>query len=320
MPHPAPILEAPPAGLPSGDPEGCANCGAPLTGPFCARCGQEARERVLSLRQLLSEFVDAIVGIDSRLVRTLWPLVRRPGHLTNEYVAGRRARYVAPLRLYLVASFLLFFTVTLLGTDFGRLNFDAPAAASDTTQAERLSPGVPAPPADGIDVTGIIDVSDADSAELAQSRALRWAYRASIRINEDPQTFKKALIDRIPVMMFFLLPVFALLLKLIYVRARRLYVAHLIFSLHVHAFFFIGMLGGEIVDALLRASVGWSLGNGNLRFVVPVAVVYLFLALRRVYGQSRLKTLLKLLLLCFTYFLVAGIALIVITVITALLF
>ena len=84
----------------------CLNCDAPLAGPFCSQCGQAAQEVVLPLRQVLADAVDEFLKWDSRVLRTLWPLLTRPGFLTTEYLAGRRVRYVAPLRLYFFISAL----------------------------------------------------------------------------------------------------------------------------------------------------------------------------------------------------------------------
>ncbi len=86
----------------------CRNCGAALRGEYCADCGQRegsGDERFLDVaRDLASDLIE----IDSRFWRTFYPLVLRPGRLSAEYFAGRRARYLPPLRLYLVLSFCLF--------------------------------------------------------------------------------------------------------------------------------------------------------------------------------------------------------------------
>lgn len=88
----------------------CANCGAALHGGYCFACGQPVKGAIRPLTSMLHDIADTIFNIDSRIFRTLVPLLLRPGYLSNEYFAGRRTRYVTPFRLYFflsVAAFLL---------------------------------------------------------------------------------------------------------------------------------------------------------------------------------------------------------------------
>lgn len=94
--------------------EFCQNCGSALDGQYCASCGQRARVRIISLWHLLREAAGDLTHLDSRLWRTIWPLLARPGVLTNEYLAGRRARYIPPFRLYLGLS-IVFFVIASIG-------------------------------------------------------------------------------------------------------------------------------------------------------------------------------------------------------------
>ena len=88
--------------------EHCLNCGAATPGNFCAECGQENKDHTVALKPLLADLLAEQVSWDSRLLRTLTALVIRPGFLTNEYNAGRRAAYLSPLKLYLTVSVLFF--------------------------------------------------------------------------------------------------------------------------------------------------------------------------------------------------------------------
>ena len=93
-----------------GDSQNCLNCGTKLTGQYCGRCGQRATSRLISVWELLRDAFGDLFELDSRLWRTLAPLLVRPGLLTKDYLEGRRARYMPPFRMYLVLS-LLFFVV-----------------------------------------------------------------------------------------------------------------------------------------------------------------------------------------------------------------
>jgi hypothetical protein len=93
-----------------GDSQNCLNCGTELTGQYCGQCGQRATSRFISIFELLRDAFGDLFELDSRLWRTLAPLLVRPGLLTKDYLEGRRARYMPPFRMYLVLS-LLFFVV-----------------------------------------------------------------------------------------------------------------------------------------------------------------------------------------------------------------
>src|SRR5437763_7136925 len=82
----------------------CLNCGATLAGPFCAECGQRAIPPYPSVRDLMVDAFWELSGWDGRFASTVRALLRRPGLLTLEFLNGRRARYLSPVRLYLMAS------------------------------------------------------------------------------------------------------------------------------------------------------------------------------------------------------------------------
>ncbi|MGI9263735.1 MAG: DUF4286 family protein, partial [Gammaproteobacteria bacterium] len=91
----------------------CANCEAQLSGQYCAICGQRAKSRMITLWEMIREASDIIVSLDSKLWRTLGLLLFKPGRLTRDYLEGKRARFVAPLRLFLGLTLLFFFLVTI---------------------------------------------------------------------------------------------------------------------------------------------------------------------------------------------------------------
>jgi hypothetical protein len=91
----------------------CPNCGEDVLGRFCHGCGQRHRETP-SLRRFVAEGIGEILSFDGRFWRTLRPLLFQPGRLSAEYLAGRRARYVPPVRLYLIVSLVYFAAFTLL--------------------------------------------------------------------------------------------------------------------------------------------------------------------------------------------------------------
>jgi hypothetical protein len=95
----------------------CLNCGTQLQGPFCHYCGQPDKNLMRFFPVLLRELLEDFMDFDSRFMRTLKPLLFRPGKLTRDYLDGRRFRYVPPLRLYIFSSLAFFFLAALLTTD-----------------------------------------------------------------------------------------------------------------------------------------------------------------------------------------------------------
>ena len=257
-------------------PDCCLNCAAPATGKFCAGCGQEIKHHSVALGPLLSDALAELASWDSKLFRTIVPLLIRPGFLTNEYNAGRRVPYLSPLKLYLTLSVLFFLLLSL--------------RPPDTQGAIKFDPG-------GVTVgvsTGVSERAVAPTLKEyeARQKALPLAKRdtpfelamahGAYKAKQSPSSFISALIGDIPKMMFFLLPLFAVTLKLLYLRTKRLYVEHLIFLLHVHALAFLAL------SPLPLFHPDWLIG------VVSLALwVYLLIALRVVYKQGWIKTLFK---------------------------
>jgi hypothetical protein len=89
----------------------CENCGAELPGHWCAQCGQPAIEYRRSFRYVVADLLDEFLNWDSKFFTTIALLILKPWRLTNGFLAGKRVRYVNPLRLYLLASILFFFAV-----------------------------------------------------------------------------------------------------------------------------------------------------------------------------------------------------------------
>ncbi len=84
----------------------CGNCGAELQGAFCHACGQKVTGPDVSLHDFFHEAFHEFAHLDGKIVQTLRLLMTKPGMLTKEFLEGRRARYISPLRLYLTCSLL----------------------------------------------------------------------------------------------------------------------------------------------------------------------------------------------------------------------
>lgn len=288
----------------------CENCGALLEGPYCSQCGQKAADRIVPIWHMINEALEAVFELDLRVIYTFPKFLFMPGRLTKEYINGRRKRYIRPFRLYLFATFLLF-TVLALTTGQGfRFPFNpevssvqadtvqTESAAEDTTTALGGTGAAPAPAYFGSREKreewarqlrtnpNTVDVQIGDAETQSQlERFLRIKVAEAI---ENPRDFVGSLIDRGPYVMFLMLPLFAFLLKLLYIRRRRLYVEHLIFSLHVHAFTFIAFTIGILMG---QSDTGWVSSVGGWIDISPL--LYLVVAMAHVYDQGIIKSSLK---------------------------
>ena len=121
---------------PAPDHPNCLNCGTGLSGQYCGNCGQRARGRLISLWELLQDAFGDLFELDSRLWRTLIPLLLRPGRLTKDYLEGRRARYMPPFRMYLVLSVVFFVVAFFDPADDLSLLFEPEPAPTPEEVAE----------------------------------------------------------------------------------------------------------------------------------------------------------------------------------------
>ncbi len=110
----------------------CLNCGTELKGPFCYYCGQPDRNFMRFFPVLLRDLMEDLLDLDARFMRTLKPLLFKPGRLTYDYMNGRRFRYTTPMRLYIFSSITFFLLATLLSSDIISVHGADQQAGSDT--------------------------------------------------------------------------------------------------------------------------------------------------------------------------------------------
>lgn len=392
------------------EPRRCANCAAPLTGEYCPGCGQRDEPLRQPIRHFIAVAAIEYIGVDGRLWRTLALLFARPGALTREYLSGRRQRYLGPHRIYLTASVLFFFVLTILdpvghveratvgggpdstATVAERLavierrvearkeNLPAARPDPDSTDTGPLSallaapgnttPGSPAPAdaepgdttagglslgdtargdtkalrfvgrdeleeafarpevaayvenielrrlewqqavLDTLDRTRVIRPRDLDDAaallfpdttsifrignvgieaEGSSALELQAARTASERWDAFRALVSRA-VSHLPLVMFLLVPVFAFLLKVLFVRTQWYYVEHLIFALHLHAHAFVVLTAASLLAGYFDGKT-WATVLAVALLAWPPA--YFLVALKHVYRRSWSRTLSK---------------------------
>lgn len=245
----------------------CPNCGSSNVEDYCASCGQRSGTLHIPVRAIVAETLLSIFAFDSRVWQTLFTLIRRPGLLTRHYLDGKRARYVAPLRLYLFISFVAFLLLAVIPDSDDPL---VEVGSSDSTATD----------------TATVQASDDSPVSIEIDEGVHWFGELIQPVQEDPGWVRDRFSRRLPWVYFIVMPVFAGVLRLLYRRHEPFYVPHLIFTLHAYAAGFLMFAVGLGLDALPGRDI-------FLDVAILGMVCHLYWSLRRVYRQGRLQTLVK---------------------------
>jgi hypothetical protein len=267
----------------------CPNCGAefsvePELASFCPACGQENHDLNIPLIHLLAEAVETVFHFDTKSIRTVQALVFRPGLLTSEFIVGRRARYVTPIRLYIFISFFFFL---LLSFSSGRTD-DRPELVAKQSAAGGFNftfYGINSKELRGLEEPQIDSLMQ--SRNISLSEVNRYVVHQMARtLRGSGKEFSHLIIKNFSYMVFVLMPFFGYLVYRLHRKQHYRYIGTLVFSLHFHSFAFLAL------TLLLLLS--------RVPFLAPVTMlapivlaIYLYLCLRSVYGQSRISTLFK---------------------------
>jgi hypothetical protein len=272
-----------------GDGRSCRNCGHTAGPRSCGHCGQPVDDHRRPLLQLLGGLLSDWLSLDGRLLRSLGTLFR-PGRLTLLHRAGKRAPYLRPLRLYLLASMALFSTILAL---------DPPDAAQvDLYLGDEV---ISAATEDGPRRSVQIMSPDSVFERLLRTR---WADRFERFRQLPPQQLLDSLFGSLrrylPATLILFVPFLALGLKLLYLRAEAFYLDHPVFALHFQSALFLALATAWLISRVLGLGLLPSLAAYVLVGVLMMTV-YLGLALARTYRQRWWWTTLKALVLTFIY-------------------
>jgi Protein of unknown function (DUF3667) len=343
----------------------CENCGALLTGRWCSQCGQAAIDYRRSFRHVIVDALDSFLNFESKFFATIGWLIARPWHLTNQFLAGRRVRYVHPLRLYLLVSILFFFAVNYgarglrlqpgkivdehraevadainksrdeIEKELGKENLtpDARKKAEDAldslsnprpspmasaspslTPSPGAAPTIP-PPDSGARTYGAVDDRPFIVFDEAKSTTPfeRWLEaRAKEKMGEHGTKmglFIATLFSNLPYMMFCCIPLFAFVLKILYLRRHIFYIDHLIYALHIHTFAYTAIMLIVLATMGLNRTVPGAIAGWVIALLWITFVIQIFLSIRRVYRQGWFFTVFKFFLGGLAYLIVICIAL-----------
>jgi len=342
----------------------CQNCGAELTGPHCAQCGQAAIDYRRSFRHVIVDVLDSFLNWDSKFFATIGLLIVKPWRLTNEFLSGKRVRYLHPLRLYLLASILFFFAVNYgakglrlepgkiseknrtaiaaavaekrdeIEAEFDKENLSTeerkkaqdaldyltkPSPAATAAAEQQPSPTITptaSPSEPGKRTYGAVDerpflVFDADTKSSTPFE--RWLEtRAKEKMGEHGTKmglFIATLFSNLPYMMLCCIPLFAFVLKVLYIRRHIFYIDHLIYALHIHTFLYTGVMLIVLATMGLNRIAPPTLAGWIIALLWILFVVQIFLSIRRVYRQGWFMSTLKFFVGGFVYMIVLFLAL-----------
>ncbi|HXU99562.1 MAG TPA: DUF3667 domain-containing protein [Caulobacteraceae bacterium] len=253
----------------------CANCGAPLQGPFCHQCGQLAEDYHRSIWKLVAEAFEGLFHVDSRLWVTLPGLFRHPARLTRAYLDGHRAPQAPPFRLFLVVLVGVF-----LAGSLGHRQSFKPATISFDENGHTITTRTRT-----LDQLSLAERENV-KAEIQKAHlgfGGDWLKVRMARVLDDPRRFWMVMESWAERFAFLTLPMAILLLSLAFVFQRRFYLFdHAIFSLH--SLSAVGLL--FTATELLGAVVG-----SGAAVILWAAPIHLFAHMRGVYQTSVIGTL-----------------------------
>ena len=341
----------------------CENCGAELIGPHCAQCGQAAIDYRRSFRHVIVDVLDSFLNWDSKFFATIALLIVKPWKLTNDFLAGKRVRYLHPLRLYLLASILFFFAVNYgakwirfepgkipeknraevataiaekrdeIEKELERENLSADQRRKAQEALDYLtkpSPSATVAAEENSSPTTMPTVSPADSGKQTYGPVTdrpfvifddaksttpfeKWLEeRAKDKMGEHGTKmglFITTLFSNLPYMMLCCIPLFAFVLKVLYARRGIFYIDHLIYALHIHTFFYTGVMLIVLTTMGLDRTIPGTFADWVIALLWIAFVVQIFFSIRRVYGQGWFISTLKFFVGGFIYMLVLFLAL-----------
>jgi hypothetical protein len=245
----------------------CKSCGSELTGKYCSTCGEKKYNPLedLSIIKFIEHSIDILIHLDSKVFKTFKMLFFYPGMLTSSFISGRRVSYMKPFQLFILAGALFYLLI--------------PSSNAYFSTVEDLK---------GNDVL----------VSLVHYNVDNKINEKAIQYHISREQVVKSVIERTihssKLYLFTILPFWALFLFALFHKSNQFYVSHLLFSLHCFTFFL-------LIHMLYLYVLSWFMNSEPLSYLIPlfiIFVIYVFLAVRKVYHPGILASLMKCMIAC----------------------
>ena len=255
----------------------CKNCYTQLHGEYCSECGQRDFDFKKNWKVLAGETLSSLFNFDGKIPRGLFNLIFRPGYITKEFLAGRRAKQIPPVRLYLFSNlvFFLFMIGVFLPQD--------------------------------TDFVSISDDFEVDQSVEDPSLLDRFLQKSL----DEPDKFVGTFQTWLPKISLFIVPLLALATRILFRKRNLIFLEHIIIALYFSSFFLIWGMVSEFTGMFVDyARTGY--GQKISELLEYWVFIYLVLMLKNVFSLGWLKAMAAAILLTF-YAIFMGVALIVTT-------
>jgi hypothetical protein len=243
----------------------CLNCGAVVENKFCSNCGQENLELKENFFHLAGHVIGDFFHYDSKFFRSVIPLFTKPGFLTKEYWEGRRVHYIHPLRLFFFVTIIFMISTGYFYNRFGKkIQNEIVYVSPDTT---KLNPSL----------------SSEEKAKKIEDQKIEEEKAKTVLYSGMDKFF-----SQLKYISFFMLPIYALIFKVLYRRKKGLYVDHLVYILHLQSFAYILIGVALLIPFIFPDSLSWV-----RRTTLLLILIYMIFSLRTLYHQGWFKTILK---------------------------
>ena len=292
----------------------CKNCDTEFTGKYCPECRQSVRELEKPIWSLMRDIISLIGSFDVRLFKTLVAICFKPGEISLDYLEGKRMKYLPPIKFYATVSFIFFLLLGFLTSNsLERVNQQrkdkkekAKIISGDTTLIQKdtlhLSESIEINLAMKRDTSNYSkDSVSVGSEDLTLGKDEQtfddYVEKKAKEIKEKPQQFVVESFNTLSWVMFFLLPIYALLLRIFFWRAKKYYISHLIFAVNQHAFAYIIFSILVIINLILPHK------NSFFEFLLLISMpIYFIVGAKHFYKRRWFGTIVRKLFIFLFYF------------------
>ena len=255
----------------------CVSCNNTYAGNYCINCGEKkVNRKERTFKYFIGQLLNAITFSDTKMLRSMWLLLFKPGFLAKEYIEGRRTLYTRPIALFFIIN-LIYFLAQPVDTFYTGIG-------SQTTHQMYSS--------------------------YAKEKVIEKMKKEELTAKEITAKYNKAALDYSKTLIILIVFLFSIPLSILFFSKKQLYFNHIIFSLGFTSFLLLGPLIILTALAQILSLVLTSLGvngfhfdiNGSLTslFLLLLIILYLSVGLKRFYEQKYILVIPKAIVLAFS--------------------